>query len=454
LKRKRKKGRKSGEKEGSKLPARESSAMQLGEYLRQIRRSRRLTLAQLGATAGVSLNTLSRWETGVFQPRLAELEAALRALGVVPAQWERALALMEAPRAVVRLREEAQERQADLVDLAGHAPAIGDLLRAMRLRRRMTLEQAAIGLGVTPRSVRRWEGSETVLPEERLDDLCRLLGAMPEERLALSQQRLRLWSPEWERPLSLEAVQQQCYRLVAQMSQGNTALMDLRLLCLEAQLWPQAARSQAAQRALAHAFTTHAQYLLLTGRSGEVQAYSDRALDLVVGRFAPEHWWFLAAHATGVVLVPHQGALRNRRRVEYLRRWLDCTNHLVWQTGLYRDMAQYASESGHFETALDWIRKAEALAERLYPLSLHLTKHIHARVLLAAGRANEALLAMPSQEAGISVHQQLYEANQRVEVLQALGDHTEAHDWLNRAYTLCREHSLSTEGTDALARRF
>jgi hypothetical protein len=182
--------------------------------------------------------------------------------------------------------------------------------------------------------------------------------------------------------------------------------------------------------------------------------YSDRALDLVVGRFAPEHWWFLAAHATGVVLVPHLGALRNRRRVEYLRGWLDCTEDLVWQTGLHRDMAQYASEAGHFEAALDWIGKAEALAERLYPLSLRLTKHIRSNVLLAAGRANEALLMLPSQQADTSVHQQLYEANQRVEIFQALGDHTEAHDWLSRAYALCREHSLSTEGTDALARRF
>src|SRR5262249_47243270 len=176
LKRKRTKGRESGEKEGSTLPARESSAMQLGEFLRQLRRSRRLTLSQLGATAGVSLNTLSRWETGAFQPRLAELEAALRALGAAPAQWERALSLMEAPRAVARLREEAQERQADLVELAGHAPTFGDLLRAMRLRRRMTVEQVATGLGVAPRSVRRWEGSEALLPAERLDDLCRLLG--------------------------------------------------------------------------------------------------------------------------------------------------------------------------------------------------------------------------------------------------------------------------------------
>jgi transcriptional regulator with XRE-family HTH domain len=429
--------------------------MQLGDYLRQLRRSQRFTLAQLSANAGVSLNTLSRWETGAFQPRLAELEATLQALGVSVAQRERALALVEAPRAVARLREEAQEHQTDLVELAGHAPTIGDPLRAMRRRRRMTIEQVAAGLGVAPRSVRRWESSEAALQEERMDDLCRLLGVTQEERMALSQQRLWLWTPEWKEPLSLEAVEQQCERLVEHMEQGEMALMDLRLLCLEAQLWPQATRSQGARRVLARAFTAHAQFLEGTGRSREVQVYSDRALDLVVGTFAPERWWSSAIHATGYVLALHLSTLRNRRRVEYLRCWLDCIEDPSWQTNLYRDMADYAMEAGHFEAAVDWIGKAEAQAERLAdPSPLHLAKHIHAKVLLAAGRPKEALRVMPAPEPGISVHQQLYEAYQRVEVLLALGDHTGTYDWLNRAYALCQKYGLSTEGTDALERRF
>jgi len=429
--------------------------MQLGDYMRQLRRSQRLTLAQLSATAGVSLSTLNRWETGAFQPRLAELEATLRALGAAPSQREQVLALVEAPRAVARMREEAQEREADLMGLAGHAPTAGDLLRAMRLRQGMTLEQVAAGLGVAPRSVRRWEQSETALPLERLDDLCRLLAVTAEERVALSQQRLWLWTPEWQSPLSLEAALDQCKRLTAQMSHGDTALMDLRFLSLEAQLWPQAAKNAAARRVLARAFTTHAQYLLVTGRSSEVQVYSDRALDLVVGKFKPEDWWFLPVHASGAVLAPHLGTLlRNRRRVEYLRRWLDLTDDRIWQTGLYRDMAQYASESGHFEAALGWISQAEALAERLYPASLYLSRHVHANVLLAAGRPREAFRRLPSPEAAeFSVHQELYDANQRVEVMRALGDHTGAQDWLNRAYALCREHGLSTAGPDSLARR-
>jgi transcriptional regulator with XRE-family HTH domain len=435
------------------------AGMQLGDYLRQLRRSHRFTLAQLSATAGVSLNTLSRWETGAFQPRLAELEAALRALGVTSSQWEWALSLVEAPRAVARLRAKAQEQRSDLVELAGHAPSRGDLLRTLRFRRRMTVEQVATGLGVAPRSVRRWEEAEAALPEDRLDDLCRLLRVTPEERLALSQRRLGLWTPGREGPLSLEAAEQQCTHLVAKMDHGETALMDLHLLCLEAQLWPQAARSAGAQRVLALAFTTHAQYLEISGRGGEVQAYSDRALDLLVGKFAPEPWWFNAIHATGFVMLPHQAALqaalRNRRRVEYLRSWLDFSTDPFCQTGLYRDMAQYALEAGDIETALGWIGKAETLAERFGdPIPLHLAKHIHARALLAAGRAKEALPLLPSPEADIGPQQRLFDAYLWVEALQALDDRFGARDWLNRAYALCQEHGFTTEGTDALARRF
>jgi transcriptional regulator with XRE-family HTH domain len=308
--------------------------MQLGDFLRQLRRSRRLTQARLGAEAGVSLVTLSRWETGVFQPRLAELEATLRALGATPAQWERALSLVEAPRAVTRLRDETEARRAELVELAGHAPAIGDLLRALRQRRGMTIERLAAELRVTPRSVRRWERSEAALPPERLEALCRLLEAALEERMALSQRRLWLWTPGQETPLSLEAVEQQCDRLAAQASRGETGLMELRLLCLEAQLWRQAAHHVAARRLLARVFTMHGLLLETSGRGREVQAYTERALELVLGAFAPERWWWNAVHATGFVLVPHLGARRDRHRVEYLRRWLSRAYALCQEYGL------------------------------------------------------------------------------------------------------------------------
>jgi hypothetical protein len=64
------------------------------------------------------------------------------------------------------------------------------------------------------------------------------------------------------------------------------------------------------------------------------------------------------------------------------------------------------------------------------------------------------LRKLSSQGAIASVHQQLYDAFQRIGVMQALGDHTEAHQWLNRAYAHCQEHGLATWGVDDLARQF
>src|SRR5262249_503654 len=156
---------------------------------------------------------------------------------------------------------------------------------------------------------------------------------------------------------------------------------------------------------------------------------------LIVGKSAPESWWFNAIHATGFVMLPHMAELRNRRRVEYLRRWLDCTEDPFCQTGLYRDMAQYALEGGDIETALGGIGKAGTLAEGFgQPLPLHLAKHIHARVLLAAGRARQALPLLPSPEADISPQQRLFDTYLWVEILLVLGDHTGAQDCLSRAY--------------------
>jgi hypothetical protein len=140
--------------------------------------------------------------------------------------------------------------------------------------------------------------------------------------------------------------------------------------------------------------------------------------------------------------------------VEYLRGWLDFTDDPVWQTNLYRDMADYAMQAGHLEASLGWIAQAQTLAEGLGDANtLHITKHIHANVLMAAGCAKAALGVMPAPERSISVQQQFYEASLRIEVLLALGERTEAQEWLNGVYGLCREYSLSTERADDLAGR-
>ncbi len=72
------------------------------------------------------MDDLARWRKA-----LAELEAVLRALDASPEEWERALALLDAPRAA----RQVKARIAPLEDDLGPLPWGGDLLRTMRRRR-------------------------------------------------------------------------------------------------------------------------------------------------------------------------------------------------------------------------------------------------------------------------------------------------------------------------------
>src|SRR5437016_2875076 len=127
----------------------------LGEFLRSLRKEEGLTLEQAARAAGIGRVTLNRWETGVHQPRLPELEALLGALRADPQRKRQALALMDAPRA----RKRTRALIAQIGERAGIGPMPngGDLLRAMRMRRGLSREAAAERIGVSTRTLRRWE---------------------------------------------------------------------------------------------------------------------------------------------------------------------------------------------------------------------------------------------------------------------------------------------------------
>jgi transcriptional regulator with XRE-family HTH domain len=234
----------------------------LGTFLRDLRTSRQMSLTRLAARAGIGKSTLSRWESGRFQPRLSELEAVISALDVGPDERERALALVDAPRAVAQLRRESDARRGavsgdgwHVSQAVGHAPCTGDLLRALRLRRRLPLDVVAARLGVQARTVRRWEASQSVVPGERLEALCALLGVQPEERAALTNHLLLgavgPTRAERDAARAREACASEVAALAAGTERGEHRLMDLRFLLLEARLYPLATTDPPARRLLA-----------------------------------------------------------------------------------------------------------------------------------------------------------------------------------------------------------
>jgi hypothetical protein len=135
------------------------------------------------------------------------------------------------------------------------------------------------------------------------------------------------------------------------------------------------------------------------------------------------------------------------------RGWLGLSADPLWQSALYRDMAEYATAAGDTAAALDWAGKAHTLAQdQDDPLVLHLAGHVWGRALLAAGRPGEALALLPSDEHA-SPHQQLWDSCYRVEARLALGDRSGAQEELGHAFALCREHDLPTGLPGELAQR-
>ena len=431
--------------------------MQIGNYLRQLRKDCQLTLEQVGAEAGIARVTLNRWETNVFQPRLPELEAVLRALKVTPEQRKQALALVGAPRAVLLLRTETEQSHPDLVERAGYAPAIGDLLRAMRQRRRMTVEQAAARLGVSPRSVRRWESSEAMLVEERLDDLCRLFGAAQEERVALMTGRLWLWTPEEKGTQILEALEERYHNLRARRySLMHSGLMELNLLVLEAQVWTFAAHNAAGRHLLAQTYTEHAHYLSDQERFDGMGLLANRALEVAPESAHLETYWL-----TAEIFAAHAASLRGTkpmsgRGLERFRRLLAANRSPRHECWILSWIGTLLIEEDAVESGLDFMDRSCQLAERSGdPILKRVRESDKAAMLLRIGRPEAALPILslapddnPYFRTGLLL--ELTEAHLGV------GDVSEAQDCLQQAYSNIDVSRLIHFGSraDVLARRF
>ncbi len=426
----------------------------IGGFLRELRAARQMSLEQVAARASVAVSTLSRWETGAYRPRLPELQAVLVALDTSPEQRELALHLVDAPRALRHLRAEAEE----LAFGQGHDPLLlpcsGELLRALRKRCGLSMEEVARQLGVRINSVSRWENSEAAPPPERQTALLDLLRAEPEERAALIAGRL-LFTPRQDTPdSSADALECRLTQLAEQAQQGEHALMDLRFLTLEADLAALAQRRPTARRLLALAYTWHAQWLSWWDRYTEVGRYAARALDLL-GEIAPQaDFWIRAVHASGVSAVCRGTQENPRRGLETLRGWLPLAAHPQQATWLYRDMADYASRAGQSAAALDLIGYARADAERTEdPDLIHLSKYVHADILVKSGRPAEAI---PLLEAGqiLSPFQNVLDRLKSAEALLAVGSRA-AQEHLQHAYALIRRHQMTNYqgGADRLARQ-
>lgn len=393
--------------------------------LREIRIGHALSISRLAARAGVDKGTLSRWESGACEPRLPELEAVLGALAA--SERERALVLvrMDAPRAARAMRESPPGLELP--------PSRGDLLRALRCRRRLALGDIARALRVSVSTVSRWESCQVGIPDSRLSALLDALGVQAEERewISLQAQAGGPGSPE-----PLDALEERVLHLGRDSYRvADEPLKDVRFACVEMALWPHALQSPHARELLAGAYAWHGHWLCCHERYREAALYANRALEMMPAREPPEDVCIRAAIAAAKATASVQRRAASADAAEMMRSWLPAGRSPEYRAWLLAEIAELLCRRQKLDEALACSAEACAAAERCSnPIELRLRQFDRAAVLVAAGQASQAVRLLPPEPwPKDQPRQQALEALLWAETLLQLDDRPGAAAWLRRA---------------------
>jgi transcriptional regulator with XRE-family HTH domain len=385
-------------------------------------------MEQAARAAGVHRATLYRWEQGETQPRLAELEGLLLALRASTEQTRHALALMDVPRARARVQSEISQISVHVG--IGPMPDGGALLQTMRLRRGLSREAVAARIGVTTRTLRRWEDGDVWPPAERLHTLCYALHAHKDEVVALTT-GVFAPGPGGLASSSADLVERyDAFRSISSASAEEETLRDLRFLTFEAQAWAMATRQDAARGLLADMYAQHAQHCSIWGRYHEAGEKADRALEIGAAAGLPPALLARAAIVGARAAVYRGERPLPKRGLERLRVWSGRALPPEFHAWLLSDIAHYLALEGQDEAAVDIAGAARHVAEEALPIEQALRRLDEIKVLVHVGRtgsALERLFPVPAEFARIRVQYALM----GVKALRMVGDDAAAHALLS-----------------------
>lgn len=408
--------------------------MPLGNYLRRLRQQRGLSMNRLALLAQISQSTISRWEAGKFAPSMDELEAVLQQLDASPEERKQALNLINAPRAVARLRR--------FPTSSSSLPFSGDLLRAMRLRKGWTLEQTARASGIATETLSRWERTERKPSDQQLHALCYVLNASEEEIVALTVGGLHLTSPFNHSPEPLnDLVETQIAQFQKHPFEEQSRLFDLFSFALEAHVLSNPDRNDFRQ-ALAKVHAFRAKGLTHRGRIVEAERYAYRVLN-EVGIDKVDAWllpWIIhtiakAAAEIGKNPKPLLGAQILQDWLPAVQYWKSAVTWFHWNISEYLIEAGYMGEAAkvgqqvmHLHTQFGYMGTDDRLA--------------YARLLTATGQPEQALNYLPHRQHHLPL-QQAYDACAWAETLLALGQEEEGRRRLAFAEQTTTENRLT-----------
>jgi len=235
----------------------------VGTSLRRLRESTGLSLSVTAKLVRVSKGSLSNWESGRRIPSGPVLNRLLEQYQPSPRERARLLFLADPKHARFVLAN----------DPVGSPVNVGQVLRAMRLRRKLTQAEVSRLVGITQGAWAKWESGQTEPGLELLHSACFLLGASVEELQAISASPNR------------REIQPEEFDWNGRFHEASSSpipIRDLMLLGLEADTWSLASRDARWDPMLAKTLCERAHYLRLVGRHDEVLPLAKRSTGLAI----------------------------------------------------------------------------------------------------------------------------------------------------------------------------
>ena len=416
-----------------------------GSRLRALRQARRLTQAHLAARSGVALRTLAYWEAGQHIPGHQELDSIVRALQLTLEERQALTALLPVGKVgrVVRA----------MPAWTGTAPppGTGDLIRALRWRRRLSREQLAGALGVHRTTVKRWEEWQAVPSAETKMRLCSVLDALPAERAVLlaSGDAAPLWE---ESPPTLDACREKTAQLECESVVQTDPLFDLRAHLLAGTLWNLSTRLPDARPLLAQTYAAHAAFSCLRGDDAAALDYAERSLSLIrQGAAPPETAWYRALWAGSHALAHHAPHSGPKQSLQQAKQWLPIVQTPDVRAFLLLSAAWWAVKAGSLPEARDYWRQTRTLTDRLPHPNHHFVdsiQSVYADLLVKEGSYEKGLKVNAQVTSDLYARQIVSLLFQTDAFLKA-GDRNEADSALRRAYGLIAAHQVDLYRKDA-----
>lgn len=376
------------------MPLASHDERQLGRFIARQRRTRGWSLSELARLAGVGKATLSRWESGSASPAIPVLEAVLDALDADLYMRETAYGLVGAPRGIRALRESEARHREDQTELGIGSLTLGDMIRALRVRRGLRSAQVASAVGVNPATISHWEKGERAPDPEARMRLARALQATPAEESMLIRASLGLSTTGMPSHDELIARFLPLKNRVRNLEMDGVEL-EFVLLCADA--WQLSKVDPRGLSILKSAYSQRSMIMAERGYAKEAVAHALRAHDIQAPSH-PEDAPFYSPQAilawAGVELDRKRPSERNYRRA--IRFYHEAEDAPTRKEILLQSL-QYPARWGDYEE-LERIRGAalqehESAFRHFDPIDLN---WLLAECYALIGRHHEALELLPA----------------------------------------------------------